>query len=150
MKKILSTLILACVVCGGCAGPAPNRPARAEPDLTWGEQQRNIRSSSAEEFDSLFGFYSRFKDSPDLQKLLVEEAGRRGVLSDLDLRRIRRRAIGIGMSEKAMIVLLGEPADVNATTTAAGIWKQHVYGENAIGALKYVYTENGRVAAWQD
>ena len=79
-----------------------------------------------------------------------DELMRRG-LSATDVRRVGNRQVAIGMSERAAVCAWGRPTTVNTTTTARGTRKQLVYRSNSQGArARYIYIENGRVAAIQN
>lgn len=59
--------------------------------------------------------------------------------------RVRQQSIRVGDSECHLYAAWGLPASSNRTATSSRLSVQHVYGTG-----NYVYTENGRVTAWQD
>lgn len=62
---------------------------------------------------------------------------------------LRAREIAIGMSQDEVLLLYGEPAQVNRTGTAGGIDEQWVYPVSDMEA-EYLYFTNGKLNAWQD
>lgn len=63
-----------------------------------------------------------------------------------DIGYIRERRLRIGMDECSVVAALGKPTALNRTNTAGGRSDQMVYRARGM----YVYTENGRVRAWQE
>lgn len=59
--------------------------------------------------------------------------------------RVRHQSIRIGDTECHLYAAWGLPTSSNRTATSSRLSVQHVYGTG-----NYVYTENGRVTAWQD
>lgn len=74
----------------------------------------------------------------------VAELRIRSLFSNKDLSLILNKKISIGMAESALTCSWGEPSDTNRTVTASSVNVQYVYGQ------VYVYSENGKVTAWQD
>jgi hypothetical protein len=64
----------------------------------------------------------------------------------VDEKLVSKRQVRIGSNECTLLAALGEPVTVNRTVTRNAVSKQFVFGDDRI----YVYTENGRVRAWQD
>jgi hypothetical protein len=85
-----------------------------------------------------------FIHSDDGVEIASAEALRRKLFVAGDVERIKRTSVGIGMTEDALLCALGTPDKVNRTVNAGGTHKQYVYG----GVL--VYTDNGKVIAFQD
>lgn len=59
--------------------------------------------------------------------------------------RIANKTIWIGMTEEMLLDSWGYPLETNRTVTPNLVRKQFVYPN-----YKYVYTDNGKVSAWQD
>ena len=74
----------------------------------------------------------------------VEALARRRAFASDDIGLLSRGAIALGMSEDAMMCLLGSPEDSNRNVGSWGVHTQHVYDD------MNVYTENGKVTSWQD
>lgn len=74
---------------------------------------------------------------------VTSELRRRGIR--LDAARVRAEKIRIGDSECHLFAAWGLPNNSNRTVTRSGVSTQHVYGRG-----NYVYTDNGRITAWQD
>jgi hypothetical protein len=79
------------------------------------------------------------------RQAILAEIDRRQLLSEDERQRVLRGQMRIGMSELAAVCSWGPYYDVNTTTTSAGTNKQIVMGQFG----PYVYTENGRVTAFQ-
>ena len=73
-----------------------------------------------------------------------EELQRRHAIEGTEWSLILEGKIKLGMSELGLACAWG-PAPSNRTVTAAGIHRQYIYGDGTL-----VYTDNGRVTAWQD
>jgi hypothetical protein len=63
-----------------------------------------------------------------------------------DLPMIAGRRLAIGMTEDSMRCVLGTASDINRSVGSWGVHIQYVYRNLGVN----VYTENGRVSAWQD
>lgn len=75
--------------------------------------------------------------------LILSELKRRGIA--LLTARVRAGEFRIGDPECQLYAAWGLPVSSNRTGSPNSINTQHVYGHRA-----YVYTENGRISAWQD
>ena len=80
----------------------------------------------------------------------LQELTRRQAFNSADLFQISLGEVRPGMTEAAAICVKGyAPNSINTTTTASGVSRQLVYGNEFIPA-NYIYTENGVVTAIQD
>jgi hypothetical protein len=82
--------------------------------------------------------------SKDVVSMVKAEAVHRNVL--VNSKRVQGREIWIGMSECELFASWGPPSKRNRTVGVGGTHVQNVYESQGT----YVYTENGRVTAWQD
>lgn len=102
------------------------------------------------EFCVKYGAFLRGEDFPHVLPDRKQLAGvfsseiRRRKLS-VDVEAVKKEVIRIGMSECSLYASWGDPKDINSSVGRWGVHKQHVYG-----GRQYVYTENGRITAWQD
>lgn len=65
---------------------------------------------------------------------------------------ILRSEVMMGMTELDVVAAIGNPRDINRTTTAYGTSAQFVYetfSEYIRPKYTYVYFENGRVTSWE-
>lgn len=72
------------------------------------------------------------------------ELYRRKAFTPLEMSLIVKGSVNIGMSEAAMLCSLGPADDRNRTVTISGERIQWIYGR------RYIYTDNGKITAWQD
>ena len=70
---------------------------------------------------------------------------RRQAFPDSEIGLIGQRQLVLGMSEDAMLCMLGYPEDSHRSVGSWGVHTQYVYGRG-----HYVYVKNGKVDAWQD
>jgi len=85
------------------------------------------------------------------RELMIDEAKRRGWLTDDEIELVKQKKIRIGMSERALKISWGYPSDINRTVGSFGVHKQCVYGTySGYSSPTYVYVENGKVTSWQD
>ncbi len=80
------------------------------------------------------------------------ELERRALLRSDEWQAVDRRQIFVGMSQCGLYASWRYPTRQNRTVTARVERIQHVYGSvvDPYVRSRYVYTENGRVTAWQD
>jgi len=83
------------------------------------------------------------KESADILKEREEKFI--SIYGSINGKKIAKRTIWIGMTEKMLIDSWGIPEDINTTVTKYITRKQYVYG---IG--QYVYVQNGFVDSWQN
>ena len=91
--------------------------------------------------EQLCAEHRRFKTPAAHQQLVV-----RNSFSPADLPRIAAGRVELGMSEDAMLCVLGAPSSVNKSVGSWGDHRQYVYRDLGL----YVYVENGKVASWQE
>lgn len=85
------------------------------------------------------------------RELMIDEAQRRGWLTDGEIETVKRKNLRIGMSERALLISWGYPSNINRTVGSFGVHKQYVYGTySGYSSPTYVYVENGKVTTWQD
>ncbi len=82
--------------------------------------------------------------------LIEDEAADRGLFTHEDMYLIKLGEIGVGMSEKALLVVWGKPRKINRTVGSYGTHKQYIYKKFASPERRYVYVKNGKVTGWQD
>jgi hypothetical protein len=82
---------------------------------------------------------------PNRLSSALRELKKRGAISDRDYKDIRAHRIRTGMKEHIAICSWGPYEDINSTTMRGYQSRQIV-----IDLGTYIYTENGRVYAWQD
>lgn len=82
---------------------------------------------------------------------LRSELQRRHLVADDEWPDVDRQRVRVGMSQCAMLAVMGTPDRQNRTVSNNTVRVQHVFdsGYRYIKA-KYVYTENGKVTAFQD
>lgn len=84
-------------------------------------------------------------------RTIINEAVRRGIITEKEGDLIQRKQVAIGMSESAMVLSWGKPRRMNRTVNAFGVRKQCVYGQlTKRSKPTYVYVENGFITSWQD
>jgi hypothetical protein len=82
---------------------------------------------------------------------ILDEAFNRGWLLEDDIPLIKKEKIAIGMSERALILALGQPYRVNEKIGSWGIHKEYIYGGYGPDSkITHVYLENGQVARWEE
>ena len=82
---------------------------------------------------------------------ILNEALHRGWLLEDDIPLIKKQTIAIGMSERALILSLGQPYRVNEKLGSWGIHKEYIYGGYGPDSkTTHVYLENGQVARWEE
>jgi hypothetical protein len=160
--RALAVLAVGAAVTGGCRSTA-SAPQRAAPSRdAWGqsaleriERKRTVRLAaedpSAHTTEDLYAAlvscaYFRDCNSERRERLLHAYAERRqwpAVWVD----EILRGGIPLGAPPDLVRVAWGDPADINATTTAAGTHEQWVFG--IAGDWRYVYLDGGAVTAVQ-
>jgi hypothetical protein len=115
----------------------------------------SIRSSSQKEFCGWYGALVRGQ-KPKHIFLAAEGYGEGELLSifkkqsklrklSFDDKYVKNKSIRIGMTTCMLYAAMGDPRTENRTTGSWGQHIQHVYGDS-----EFVYSENGRVTAWQD
>ena len=146
----LITLTLIVLLFVGCASPADRLLALDEAEL------REV--SDAEILQALIGHRAGIPnreftpwDRHTLPERLLQEGVRRGFWLEEDLPLIRREAIRIGMSEKALLASRGHRSfRQNHTTTEHGRRTQWVFNPHFPRLTYYVYTEGGKIVAIQN
>jgi hypothetical protein len=78
--------------------------------------------------------------------VLLKEVSRRRLA--VNRKRLLANDFVIGDSFCQMYAVQGRSEDLNRTVTRSMIFVQYVFSDNH--SPKYVYTENGRITAWQD
>jgi hypothetical protein len=136
MKIHTFLLSLFVIILAGCAG-SPARLAMMSPE--------QLQTQSDGQLCAAYGFAH--------SKKVRAEIERRGILTAEEWLLVERREVAIGMSELAMVASIGGPnglyGSVNETVTAGGVRRQYVYRDTEYGRAGYVYTEGGRVTAYQ-
>lgn len=80
---------------------------------------------------------------PEFPTLVKKETTRRRLA--LNYNQILEKTIQIGISDCQLLATLGASIKQNRTVTRTSVHVQHIYSNGL-----FVYTENGRVTAWQD
>lgn len=110
-----------------------------------------IGGLSVRDFCVLYGHVARnedvqdelsFDDHATLTRLTEKHRKARKLLINRAL--VLKSEIRLGMSQCELYASWGEPTEENRSVGRWGVHVQHVYDDS------YVYTENGRVTAWQD
>lgn len=129
MKKDL-LVIPAAVLLAACATPLPQMP-----EARLCQHYGNNRQSNTAMVSSIRA-----------------EVISRQLLTTAEIAAVERGQLQIGMSTCAMYSVLGSPHVENRTTTAGGTSIQHGFVDSYvnIGKRRFVYTQDGRVTAWQD
>ena len=78
------------------------------------------------------------------------EIRRRGLLSEKEWQAAAQGAVFLGMSTCGLYASLGRPHHENKTVTASTDRIQHVYRGIYSVRGTYVYTDRGKVTAWQN
>lgn len=82
---------------------------------------------------------------------ILNEALNRGWLLEDDLPLIKKKEIGLGMSERALILAWGLPAKVHERLGSWGVHKEYTYGSyDPYSNTVRVYLENGKVTRWEE
>ena len=82
---------------------------------------------------------------------ILNEALNRGWLLEDDLPLIKKKEIGLGMSERALILSWGLPAKVHERLGEWGVHKEYTYGSyDPYSKTTRVYLENGKVTRWEE
>lgn len=114
-----------------------------------------VKSSSQKEFCVWYGELVRGQ-KPSYLFLAAEGYGEGELLAifkkqsklrklPFDDKYVKNGSIRIGMTTCMLYAAMGNPRTENRTTGSWGQHIQHVYGDS-----DFVYSENGRVTAWQD
>lgn len=120
----------------------------------WDEQLRQLKTSSDKDFCIRYGDairqvepkVSTAEQNNDAKLLaIIKKQARLRKISFEDTN-IRKQYLRLGMSKCMLYASWGRPIVEHQTTGSWGVHIQHVYGDSDT----FVYTENGRITAWQD
>lgn len=79
------------------------------------------------------------------------ELQRRHLVAESEWTDVDQRRVRVGMSQCAMLAVMGTPDRQNRTVSNSTVRVQHVFDSGyRYTKAKYVYTENGVVTAFQD
>ncbi|MES9868070.1 MAG: hypothetical protein ABW149_00010 [Sedimenticola sp.] len=85
----------------------------------------------------------------NINQIMVDELVSRDAITADEYATASQHKIQMGMGECGLLIAFGRPDDINRTVIqGAPISKQYVY--RAIYSATYVYTEGGKITAWQD
>ena len=87
--------------------------------------------------------------SPSNKKpaLALVEASKRGLIESSEVYLIMDCKLEIGMSEQAMLLMMGIPNSVHKSTDTYGVYKQYRFGSYR-HLPTFVYVDGGKVTSW--
>lgn len=132
MKSLIYVILLA-VFLTGCAGSPIQLSQMDKNELAFVSDEQLINALQ----------YELYRN-----ELMFKEAKMRQLITDDEIRLIRKKRIKLGMSETALLISWGYPRRINRSVGSYGVHKQYVYGSSS--NRTYVYVENGKVKSWQD
>lgn len=96
-----------------------------------------------------YGYQRRTPAFKGIAENYGAEIRRRGLLTEKEWQAVAGNLIFIGMSTCGLYASIGRPHHENRTVTSRSERIQHVYRGLYDVYGRYVYTENGKVTAWQ-
>jgi hypothetical protein len=82
-------------------------------------------------------------------KMMFDEAKRRGLLTDSDIRIVKKGKLKRGMTENTLIATKGQPLQIKQDTYQSEIIKQYVYGfKTKYSNQTCVIVNRGTVRSW--
>ncbi|GEM_PF-3106043 len=84
-------------------------------------------------------------------EMMFNEAKRRGLLNDNDIRIVKSGRLQTGMSENALIATWGHPVNIKTDTWHHQVIKQYIYGfKTKYTSQTYVIVNQGTVRSWHE
>jgi len=84
-------------------------------------------------------------------KMMFDEAKRRGLLTDSDIRIVKKGKLKRGMTENTLIATKGQPLQIKRDTYRSEVIKQYVYGfKTKYSNQMYVIVNRGTVRSWHE
>ena len=82
-------------------------------------------------------------------ELMFNETKKRRLITDGDIRLIKKRKLKKGMSENALIATWGHPVRIKTDSWKSQVIKQYIYGfETKYSSETYVIVNQGTVRSW--
>lgn len=134
MKKIILAIAVV-LLTSGCAGSPSRLSKMNETEITSVTNDQLVICMQYKNYDT---------------DVVYNEAVKRGLITEKEIDFIKHNQLFVGMSETALHGSWGYGHSVNKTTGDFGVHKQYVYSGSSTRKARYVYTENGKVTAWQD
>ena len=133
MKSLLP-LILFTFLLTGCAG-SPYQLAKMD----------NAQLSQVSDYD-LLGSLSNIAYRNDM---MFKEAKTRGLLTDSDIRLVKKGKLRAGMTENTLIATKGHPLKIETNSWKSETIKQYIYGfKTKYTSQTYVIVNRGKVRSW--
>lgn len=132
--KALIPLILFTFLFAGCAG-SPYQLA----------QMDSAQLSQVSDYDLL----GSLSNTAFRNEMMFDEAKARGLLTDSDIRLVKKGKLKSGMSENTLIATWGHPLKIETNSWRSETVKQYIYGFNTkYSSQTYVIVNRGTVRSW--